>query len=178
MLHLKMADLNKLLVLGETKSAKEWIRTVGLPGFGDAINVQSTDAKRVAQLSAIDGAVVLNSLLSPVMFGAKFASVEIGALPEAVRGVVAKRGMRHRSMAATVALLPESSGVVVSQDGDITVFANRDGSVCCHQEEEGPSLGGNPSCRHLEEARVPRLHEALINIMKNMENNRGANDRL
>jgi hypothetical protein len=105
------------------------------------------------------------------MFGTKLAMVEISGLPKSIRNIASGRGMRHRSMAATVAAIPDSSGVVVSQDGDATFFCNRHGSLCGHQEEYFSSEE-NAVCQHLDEVRAPRLHELLIPIMKNNEQKR------
>lgn len=170
MVHLRMADLGKMVLINEeAMPPKAWIRKIGLDGFGKAIDTQTNDAKRVAQLTAIDGAVVVNGFLSPLMFGAKFATVDIRQLPEVVARKVSERGMRHRSMAATVSVIPESAGIVVSQDGDATVFVNRGGVMCCHQEAEESSSEPNPCCHNASTARIQRLHELMLEIMKRLE---------
>jgi hypothetical protein len=182
MLHLRMACIDKIIAPKDVKSLEErarnppnvaeWIGNIGLPGCSSAQEVQDRDAERVAQLTAIDGALVLNGLLSPIMFGAKFAKVDINAVPEPTRIRVSKRGMRHRSMAATVSTLRESSGIVVSQDGDVSTFANRDGHVCCHQEEEQLGLVTDSACSHVGAPSVPRAHEWILAAIYKKESDR------
>lgn len=179
MVHMRMAHLGKVVAPKEVKPIEEWmisppdpnhwIHSVGIPGFGQALEIQANDAKRVAQLTAIDGAVVMNNLLSPVMFGAKFATVDVAHLPIAIQATVAERGMRHRSMAATVGALGDSSGIVVSQDGDVTVFVNHAGSICYHREDDDPLALPEQACVHTSSPRVPKSEDLLIAILQEEE---------
>lgn len=165
MLHVQMAHLEKMVISSNELSPHKWIRDKGLDGLRQAAEQQKVDAVRVSQLTAIDGGLVMNGLLSPIMFGAKFLAVDPSVLPMKVRQSIAGRGMRHRSMAATVASVPESTGVVISQDGDVTIFTNRRGSIRCHTEHRvHHPKSGNP--------KVPRAGELLVKIMVDLEERR------
>ena len=82
-----------------------------------------------ADLTEADGATVLRTDFGIEGFSAKLTSFE-GSLPDPLAQFLETRGNRHRSMAGTIARQPGGIGLVVSQDGEITVFT--------HQEEQGP----------------------------------------
>lgn len=167
LLHVQLARLGKLLK-EKLVTPKHWIKSTGLRGLSDATAVQAKDARRVGQLTAIDGALVLNEFLSPVLFGGKFTNVDINALPENVQASVMTRGMRHRSMAATVHAIANSAGIVVSQDAEVTVFANVEGKVCCHSEEEVPAHTSG-QCVHTHRVPATSLLQWMAEIMREME---------
>jgi hypothetical protein len=151
LLHFRMAYLGILAFLFEPDSVPspvDWIKSTGRSGLIEASQNAETDAKRLAQLSAIDGGLVLNCLFRPLIFGAKFKRVDITSLQAQIVDQLAMRGMRHRSLAATVAAIPGSGGVVVSQDGDVTVFSNQNNVVCCHHEEIGIDSEISFTCSH------------------------------
>jgi len=151
LLYFRLAYLGILPLLFEpdsTPTPSDWIRSTGRSGLADASENAEVDAKRVAQLSAIDGGLVLNCLFRPLIFGTKFKRVDITSLQSQIVNQLMMRGMRHRSLAATVAAIPGSGGIVVSQDGDVTVFGNQNGVVCCHHEEVGIESEVPFDCSH------------------------------
>jgi len=79
-------------------------------------------ARLVAQLTVVDGIVVLSPLLEPSMFGG------ITSVPSDFTDVASK-GARHRAAAYCTTLLPGSVALVVSQDGTVTAYRNPGGSV-------------------------------------------------
>jgi hypothetical protein len=174
LLHLRLAQLGTVIAIEHTApqdgaeptppEPSNWIHTTGIPGLGRAHDVQLVDAERVARLTAIDGAVVTTGLLSPIMFGAKFANVDVSRLSPTVQAGISGRGMRHRSMAATVAAIAGASGVVVSQDGDVSAFSNHEGSMCYHPEDLVLETE-MPSCCHASGPRVRHSHELLLEIL-------------
>ncbi len=86
-----------------------------------------------ADLTAADGATVLRTDFGIEGFSVKLASYE-GTLPEPLAGFLETRGNRHRSMAGAIARQPGGIGLVVSQDGEITVFTNPEGVGARHVE--------------------------------------------
>ena len=99
----------------------------------------------IAGLAAVDGAVVLDTHLQLLGFGAEIS----GRLPDvAVIGraldlegksvagePAANEGTRHRSAYRLVAALPGSVAIVVSQDGGVRFLAARDGRVTYWEHE-------------------------------------------
>ncbi len=83
-------------------------------------------AHRLADLARIDGAVIVTPLLAPLAVGAKLTVCreDISRLPEELGAILERRGTRHRSLAAIVAALPGSVGLVVSSDGEFFVISN------------------------------------------------------
>jgi hypothetical protein len=170
LLHLRMAHLGRLLVRrADRLRPEEWIAHEGTQGFIDATELTRADARRVARLTALDGALVVNDVLRPVAFGAKFKQVDTAGLPVAVRAAIETRGMRHRALAATVAAIPNAGGVVVSQDGDVTLFANTNGVVCCHQEEQHARDETLAACGHAGSRAGIRAPEWLTDILTDGE---------
>lgn len=112
---------------GSGMSLDQWAIYNGAPVAYAAFRRLRDWAKATASLSGVDGAIVLDQYLSPALFGAKFTTTEVPSGVEHDHDELAKRGTRHRSMAAAVGATPGSIGVVVSQDGPITVFSNPTG---------------------------------------------------
>ncbi|HYJ11573.1 MAG TPA: hypothetical protein VEX18_21270 [Polyangiaceae bacterium] len=102
----------------------------------------------LANLSAIDGALVLDKRLGVLGFGAE-VSAELPT-PERVfraldpEGVVRQPesienvGTRHRAAYRFVNDHPEGLAVVVSQDGGVSFVANRDGEVVFWEQSVSP----------------------------------------
>lgn len=182
LVHLRLAQLGKVVAPERIDppddyeraepDAEEWIHSTGFPGVREAARVQREDAERVAHLTAIDGAVVMTAMLSPVVFGAKFSSVDVTGLPPRVLQAVAERGMRHRSMAATVGAISDSSGIVVSQDGDATVFVNSGGYTCCHHEDVPLNARSLEGCKHTDLPQPLRPSSLVLEILKDEERRR------
>lgn len=97
--------------------------------------------QRVAQLAAIDGALVVNSKFEVIAFGATLCApewqgkVEIG--PDGF-GVsvgtlfdLTRYGTRHRSAANFAAACSDSIVFVISQDGPVRAFARADDRLLC-----------------------------------------------
>jgi hypothetical protein len=86
---------------------------------------------RTASLARIDGAVVLGLHLEPRAVGAKLRTDNYDSLPPALQRwlLEAEKGTRHKSVACAVAASPGSAGVVVSQDGEISLFSNPEGTA-------------------------------------------------
>lgn len=91
----------------------------------------SESIQEVAQLTAIDGAVVVDEALAVRAFGVKFMADRDVEFPGIVDSFLSTRGTRHRSMASAVAKCGNPSvphvdvcvlGFVVSQDGHVTAF--------------------------------------------------------
>lgn len=82
--------------------------------------------RRTADLTRVDGCVVLDSVLHPRAVAAKFESFQGSSVPPSVTAWLDERhaGMRHRSLASAVFSVAGALGLVVSQDGDATVFDN------------------------------------------------------
>ena len=72
-------------------------------------------AELSAQLSSVDGIVVMDRLLEPVIFGG------LVNLPADFTDVPDK-GARHRAGAYCASLIPGSVAIVVSQDGGVTAY--------------------------------------------------------
>jgi hypothetical protein len=68
-----------------------------------------------AQLSTVDGIMVMDRMLEPVIFGG------LVSLPADFKEV-ADKGARHRSGAYCASLLPGSVAIAVSQDGGVTAY--------------------------------------------------------
>ncbi len=96
-------------------------------------------AHTIADLAAVDGAVVMSKRMEVIGFGGEI----VGELPTVPRVLHAldpegvereeeatdRVGTRHRSVYRLCAAVPEAVGVVVSQDGGVRLVANKDGRV-------------------------------------------------
>jgi hypothetical protein len=171
LLHLRMASLGRLLLARRVnrQTAADWIAAEGTQGFLDAGEVARADARRVARLSALDGALVVNHVFRPVAFGAKLKRVDISGLPPDVQAALETSGMRHRAIAATVGAITNAGGVVVSQDGDVTLFANTNGVVCSHHEEQHGRGDAAFPCGHAGTRAGTRAPEWLMDILADGE---------
>jgi hypothetical protein len=105
-------------------------------------------SRTVANLAAVDGAVLLDKRFALLGFGAEVAAEGINPTrvwraldneghercpedPEAV-------GTRHRAAYRFVREHAGDLAIVVSQDGGVTFVANRDGEVVCWEQAVGP----------------------------------------
>ncbi len=100
---------------------RKWADSIGYQRLRSALELMEIDDLMRFQLSSTDGAVVLDCLLQPRMFGARF-TVEDDVLPEASRDYLKQRGLRHRSTACAVHTLSPAMGFTISQDGSVTLF--------------------------------------------------------
>ena len=97
--------------------------------------------QRVAQLAAIDGALVINSNFEVIAFGATLVSPEwngsVEEGPDAYGGThgrafdLSRYGTRHRSAANFAVACPNSIAFVISQDGPVRAFARDDSRLLC-----------------------------------------------
>lgn len=100
-----------------------WARQLLHPTFRNSrLNLDLACAE-CAKLSETDGVVVLNHDFNVVGFGATIVSPE-QVFPSEWVEHLRTRGHRHKSMANAVGSMDNSIGIVVSQDGDVTVFEN------------------------------------------------------
>ena len=76
-------------------------------------------ARLWAQLSVIDGMVVMNHLLEPLVFGG------ITTVPDSFKGLKGKKGARHQAGAYAATRFPGSVAIVVSQDGSVTAYRKK-----------------------------------------------------
>ncbi len=84
---------------------------------------------RLCHATRIDGAVVLGPMLRPLGVGSKLLAEDAYPdLPPGVREFLEsrKKGTRHKSIACATSRVSDSFGLVVSTDGDTTIFC-RDG---------------------------------------------------
>ena len=96
------------------KDFQRWIARVANGACHDAKEEWLSDVERCAQLTQLDGGVVFGPMLSPVAFNQTFT---IPSDEERIGG-----GHRHKSMRAEVARHEGALGVVVSQDGQVTLM--------------------------------------------------------
>lgn len=94
-----------------------------------ALTALEENCQYCADLTESDGAAVLRSDLGIEGFSVKLTSHE-GAWPDHLARFLETRGNRHRAVAGAVVRRPGSLGLVVSQDGDVTVFT--------HTGQQGP----------------------------------------
>ena len=128
----------------------------GLGGLrpGCERRTRTTRAERVraesliANLSAIDGAVIVDKRFCLVGFGAEVSA----ELPRRRRSMRARRhegeqrvpedienvGTRHRAAYRFIKAHPGALAIVISQDGGVTVVASRDGDVVFWEQSVGP----------------------------------------
>jgi hypothetical protein len=102
----------------------------------------------IANLAAIDGAVVLDKRFAVVGFGAE-VSADLGSPLQVWRALdregdarrsedIEAVGTRHRAAYRFVNRHPGSLAVVVSHDGGVTFVAQRDGQVVLWAQTVGP----------------------------------------
>jgi hypothetical protein len=109
--------------------------------FADRRLARMTDF--AASLAAVDGAVLVAGDLTILAFGVEILSVKDDsfqgeiefALHHGLKGVppdirsIASFGMRHRSAIRFCQQVPGSLAFVISQDGDVRLFAMKDGRL-------------------------------------------------
>jgi hypothetical protein len=89
--------------------------------------------KALANLTSVDGAVIINENLKIIGYGAKLhsegslrivktSSLEVEGTEEELENISELGGTRHQSMAHFIMAHPEATGFVVSQDGNVTAF--------------------------------------------------------
>lgn len=93
---------------------------VFLGNYIDMLSKQflSNDCASLAMLANLDGALVFDSLFRPVGFGAIITNESTHNIP----GSLSTRGTRHKSAHAFASNCKGSIAIVISQDGDVTVF--------------------------------------------------------
>jgi hypothetical protein len=105
-------------------------------------------SRLMANLTAIDGAVVVDKRFALLGFGAE-VSAELAAPLRVWRALdtegrsvepddVENVGTRHRAAYRFVHSHPEGLAIVVSQDGGVSFVANRDGEVVFWEQSVGP----------------------------------------
>jgi len=105
-------------------------------------------ARALANLTAIDGALVLDKRFGVLGFGAE-VSAELPSPSRVYRALSAEGdqrepedvenvGTRHRAAYRFVNDHPEGLAVVISQDGGVTFVANRDGRVVFWEQSVSP----------------------------------------
>jgi hypothetical protein len=96
----------------------------------------------VARLAAVDGAVLLTSALRVVAFGAFVKSpAESAAVPLVdargrAQAASSLKGARHKSALWFCQAWPAALALVVSQDGDISLYAREPGSAAVIVERD------------------------------------------
>lgn len=105
-------------------------------------------SRLIANLAAIDGAVVVDKRFSLVGFGAEVSS-ELSAPPRVWRALdtegeqreiddIENVGTRHRAAYRFVHDHPQGLAIVISHDGGVSFVANRDGEVVFWEQSVSP----------------------------------------
>jgi len=105
---------------------QEWGRDLLHPTFRDSLLNLDYACVECAHLSEADGVTVLNHDFEILGFGASITAPD-QEMPDDWMEHLSTRGNRHRSMASAVATMDGSIGIVISQDGGVTIFSNHDG---------------------------------------------------
>jgi hypothetical protein len=108
------------------ESLQDWARQLLHPTFRDSLVNLDLACAECAQLSETDGVIVLNHDFNVLGFGASIVALD-QELPANWVEYLSTRGNRHKSMANAVASMDGSIGIVVSQDGGVTIFENHEG---------------------------------------------------
>lgn len=108
------------------ESVQDWARELLHPTFRDSLVNLDLACAECVQLSETDGVIVLNHDFNVLGFGASIATLG-QELPANWVEYLGTRGNRHKSMANAVASMDGSIGIVVSQDGGVTIFENHEG---------------------------------------------------
>lgn len=146
-------------LLLETMEAVAATSTKALVGWADFAADSSPNLERleqsifelsrlIANLAAIDGAVVVDKRFGLVGFGAE-VSAELPAPARVYRALdlegqervlddIENVGTRHRAAYRFVNDHPRALAIVVSQDGDVRFVANHGGDVVFWQQSAGP----------------------------------------
>lgn len=107
-------------------NVQDWARELLHPTFRDSLVNLDLACAECAQLSETDGVIVLNHDFNVLGFGASIVALD-QELPANWVEYLSTRGNRHKSMANAVASMDGSIGIVVSQDGGVTIFENHEG---------------------------------------------------
>jgi hypothetical protein len=107
-------------------NVQEWGRDLLHPTFRDSLLNLDYACDECAHLSEADGVTVLSHDFEILGFGASIAAPD-QQMPDDWMEYLRTRGNRHRSMANAVASMDGSIGIVISQDGGVTIFSNHDG---------------------------------------------------
>lgn len=108
-----------------------WGRDLLHPTFRDSLLNLDYACAECAHLSEADGVTVLNHDFEILGFGASITAQD-QQMPADWIEHLSTRGNRHRSMANAVASTVGSLGIVVSQDGGVTIFSHHDDHVKRH----------------------------------------------
>jgi hypothetical protein len=100
-----------------------WVDRIVYPQLTNSFIELRCQCQRIAHLANADGAVVLNTMFGLEAFSAKLKGQTLNLPPDLAR-FLGSRGNRHNSMARAIATVPDSIGIVVSQDGDAVCFHN------------------------------------------------------
>ena len=133
---LSLEVVHRLTVMGRSLSAEPGLSSAAeLTSWANdrlrsALAALEENCQYCADLTEADGAAVLRSDLGIEGFSVKLTSHQ-GDWPAPLARVLETRGNRHRAVAGAVVRQPGGIGLVVSQDGDLTVFT--------HTVQQGPS---------------------------------------
>lgn len=105
------------------ENIQQWARDIVHPSFRDALINLDLTSEECARLTEADGATVLTHDFEILAFGASIVAA-MQELPREWIEHLGTYGNRHRSMARAVAAVNGSLGIVVSQDGGVTIFSN------------------------------------------------------
>ena len=106
---------------------QQWAKDILSSTFRDTLLNLDNAYATCAHLSEADGVTVLNHDFEILAFSVSIERIDL-ELPNDWVEYLKTRGNRHRSMANAIAALEGSVGIVISQDGYVTIFINRDGS--------------------------------------------------
>ncbi len=126
---LSLEVVHRLSVMGHSLSAEPGLASPAELASWAGDRLRSAQAaleetcQSCADLTEADGAAVLRSDLGIEGFSVKLSSHE-GEWPEPLASFLETRGNRHRAVAGAVVRQPGGIGLVVSQDGDVTVFTH------------------------------------------------------
>ena len=105
------------------ENIQQGARDIVHPSFRDALMNLDLVSEECAHLTEADGATILSHDFEILAFGASIIAT-VQELPREWIEHLGTHGNRHRSMARAVAAVNGSLGIVVSQDGGVTIFSN------------------------------------------------------
>jgi len=105
------------------ENIQQWARDIVHPSFRDALINLDLVSEECAHLTEADGATILSHDFEILAFGASIIAT-VQELPGEWIEHLGTHGNRHRSMARAIAAVNGSLGIVVSQDGGVTIFSN------------------------------------------------------
>lgn len=140
---LRLEAISRQLFTGTSKSAeadssfsaagKRYASEQVRPALRSTLALLDNACQHCSDLTEADGATILGTDFGIRGFSAKLSSFH-NPLPDPLATFLETRGNRHRSMAGAIASQPGAIGLVVSQDGDVTVFTHEPGSGISHGE--------------------------------------------